>query len=65
MDKLERIMKDAEIGMTNTNMFSDVDICQGGTIIASGPYMPISSGNYNVISVETSDFQSFLITGKY
>lgn len=65
MSTLVDISKIADISLTDTDLAREVDFCRGQTTLSAGPYMPILSGNYEVIAIETSDFQSFTISAKH
>lgn len=65
MDTLVDILKKSGIDLVDTNISKNVEIVQGKPRTSLGPFLPISSGDYNIISIETSDFESFEVTATY
>jgi hypothetical protein len=65
MNMTIEILKDSAIDLIDTNLSKSIEIGQTKPRICTGPYLPIMSGNYDILSYETSDFQSFIVTGTY
>ena len=65
MDTLVEVLKSSGINLIDTNTSKSVEIVQGKVPTSFGPFLPIFSGDYNIISIETSDFESFEVTATY
>jgi len=65
METLVDILKNTDIGLKDTNFSQNIEISQQRNNFALGPYLPISSGNFNIIALETSDFESFTVTATF
>lgn len=65
METLADILKNTDIGLKDTNFSQDVEISQQRKNLILGPYLPISSGNFNIIALETSDFETFAVTATF
>jgi hypothetical protein len=61
MDNKAEVAKKADIGLTDSNISKNIGVGQNHISLFSGPFLPILSGNYNIIAIETSDFQSFSV----
>lgn len=65
METVVDILKISGIDIIDTNISKNVEIVQGKPRTSLGPFLPISSGDYNIISIETKDFESFEVTATY
>jgi hypothetical protein len=64
MDNIVKTAKNADIGLIDSNISKDINVGQNRVSLSAGPFLPILSGNYDNIAVETSDFQSFSVISR-
>jgi hypothetical protein len=62
MDNIAKIAENADIGLKTSNISRNINVGQNRISLSLGPFLPILSGNYNIVAIETSDFQSFSVT---
>lgn len=62
MENLVVVARDAELHVLKTSTAKDISVGTVGGAMVAGPYLPISSGSYDMMVLETSDFQSFTIS---
>lgn len=65
METFVDILKQPEIGLENTDLSQNVEVVQQKKNLTLGPYLPISSGNFNIVALETSDFDTFFVTAAF
>jgi hypothetical protein len=65
MNNIVEIAKDANLNFVDTNISKKAEVGRGHITLFAGPFLPILSGDYNIVALETTDFQEFTITGTY
>jgi hypothetical protein len=59
---LDKDLQTTDMEFSCTDMSTQVEVGQKRNQLSAGPYQPILSGTYNVISYVTSDFESIFVT---
>lgn len=60
METLVDILRNTDIRVIETSLSQSVEFSQRRKTYSFGPYLPISSGNFNVEAMETSNFHSYV-----
>jgi hypothetical protein len=65
MNNIVEIAKDADINLSETDVSKKAEVGRGYITLSAGPFLPIFSGEYNIVAYETADFQEFSVIGTY